>query len=113
MPRYYNKTRGPLPLSLPSGTTVVAAKSFIDIDRKDEGCSSVAKYVKKGFLAPPKRRPAPAPAPAPEKPEPAPVVAVASPEPEPAEPASEPELEPSSSEEEKSSKKKSRKRTRR
>ena len=65
MPRYYNRTRGPLPLSLPSGPTVVASKSYIDIDRTDEGCSAVAKYVQKGFLIPPKRSPVPTPPPAP------------------------------------------------
>ena len=104
MPLYYNKTRGPLPLSLPSGSTVVAPKSFIDISRTDEGCSSVAKYVKKGLLVAPKLRPVSEP--------------VAAVDPAPAPPAPEPEVEPSSSDEEaesseSSSKKKSRKRTRR
>lgn len=57
MPRYYNKTRGPLPLELPSGSTVVSAKSYIDIARSDEGCAAVTRYVKKGLLKPPTIRP--------------------------------------------------------
>ena len=57
MPKYYNKLRSPLPLQLPSGSTVVKPKSFIDISRSDEGCSSVVRYVKKGFLVPPRTRP--------------------------------------------------------
>lgn len=77
MPRYYNKTRGPLPLSLTSGSTVVAAKSYVELSREDEGCASVVRYVKKDMLVPPKFRAelspviatapvsAPAPAPAP------------------------------------------------
>ena len=85
MPRYYNKTRGPLCLSLPSGSTVIAAKTYMDISPTDEGCASVGRYVRKGFLAAPKIRPASVEAAAP-----APV-----PEPDP-----EPETEPASEEEE-------------
>ena len=81
MPLYYNKTRGPLPLELRSGSRVVAPKSAIDIAPEDEGSASVVRYVRKGFLVPPRHRPAavvpvvvapkPVPAPAP-KPAPAP-----------------------------------------
>lgn len=56
MPLYYNKTRGPLPLEMPSGSTVVSAKSFIDIAREDEGCGSVVRAVRKGFLIAPVQR---------------------------------------------------------
>jgi len=88
MPRYYNKTRGPLPLSLPSGSTVAPAKGYIEIAREDEGCASVVRYVKKGLLAPPKlRAKAPVPTPAPVK-VPTPIIKS---EPTPA-PLPEPEL---------------------
>lgn len=56
MPRYYNKTRGPLPLELPSGSTVVTAKTYIDIARDEEGCGSVVRAVRKGFLVAPAQR---------------------------------------------------------
>jgi len=61
MPRYYNKTRGPLSLSLPSGPTVIAAKSFLEISREDAGCAAVTKYVQKGMLVPPKKPSVPPP----------------------------------------------------
>ena len=64
MPRYYNAKRSLLPLELPHGSTVVPAKSFIEIAREDEGHVSVVRAVNKKLLIPPKLRPAPAPKPA-------------------------------------------------
>lgn len=57
MPKYYNKLRSPLPLQLPSGSRIAPPKSYVDISISDEGCSSVVRYVKKGFLVPPRIRP--------------------------------------------------------
>lgn len=68
MPRYYNKTRSPLPLELPSGSRIAPAKSYVEIPLAEEGCASVVRSVKKGFLVPPLLRPEVAAAPAPSKP---------------------------------------------
>jgi len=122
MPRYYNKTRGPLPLSLSSGSTVVAAKSYVELSREDEGCASVVRYVKKNMLVPPKFRmelspptpviaPAPAPVPAP-APAPAPVIFEPE-EPVKLEASEDMEDMPSDPEEDGDSKKTRKKRTRR
>lgn len=57
MPRYFNKTRSPLPLELPvSGSMVVPPKSFIEIDASEEGSASVARSVQKGYLVAPSSR---------------------------------------------------------
>ena len=103
MPRYYNPKRGPLPLELNyAGSTIVPAKSYIEIAREDEGSASVVRYVKKGLLIPPKIRPAPPPKPV--------AVPVAEPAPEP-DPIL--EAEPVKEESSPKPKSKSRKRTRR
>jgi hypothetical protein len=87
MPRYYNPKRGPLPLELNhAGSTIVPAKSFVEIAREDEGSASVVKYVRKGLLVPPKLRPTPKPVAV------APVVAAPTPAPKP-DPVVEPEAE--------------------
>jgi hypothetical protein len=87
MPIYFNRTRGPLPLELRSGSCVVPPKGSIDIAPADEGSASVVRYVKKGLLIPPRIRPAPAPkpapAPAPKEPKAAPVAPKPEPKPEP------------------------------
>ena len=71
MPRYYIRTRGPLPLELThAGSMIIAPKSYVEISREDEGCATVRRLVNKGLLVAPKLRP-PAPATAPaSKPEP-------------------------------------------
>lgn len=56
MPRYYNKLRTPLTLQLPSGTAIVAPKSYIELSPSEEVCSSVVKRVKQNKLVPPKVR---------------------------------------------------------
>ena len=98
MGRYYNKTRGPLGLSLVSGkSTSVPPKTWIEIDPSDEGSPSVINYLRKGFLhrAPDRPRPSEVEA----KEEAAPEVSAASEkQPQPAADGSKPE--PSGAEEE-------------
>lgn len=106
MPIYFNRTRGPLPLELRSGSRVVPPKGSIDISPEDEGSASVVRYVKKGFLIAPRIRPPVEPKKAPQKPEPTPAPAPkAAPAPKPAakpapapkaeiKPAPAPELKP-------------------
>jgi hypothetical protein len=51
MGRYYNKTRGPLGLSLLSGKAAsVPPKTWVELDPADEGSPSVINYIRKGFL---------------------------------------------------------------
>lgn len=51
MTRYYNPSRGPIPYSLPGGRAgVVPGKSYVEIDRRDEGCASVQALVRKKRL---------------------------------------------------------------
>jgi outer membrane biosynthesis protein TonB len=91
MPKYYNKSRGPLPLKLNSGKSgSIAPKSWVTIDPEDECSPMVNRYKKKGLLvrqkimdeAEPQKAPPP---PEPEAPEPetAPEAPKEAPAPEP------------------------------
>lgn len=85
MANYYNTTRGPISVSLSSGKEMsIPPKSWIEIDRADEGSASLVSMVSKGFLvrsavadapAAPAPAPVPAPAPAPAEEKAAPPVA--------------------------------------
>jgi hypothetical protein len=91
MARYYNKSRGPLALTLRDGRcTVARPKEWIEIEPRDEGSSSVIFYRRKGVLhRAPDSSEAPVEASPPEVPEPGvpqPTESVkAEPEPEPEE----------------------------
>jgi hypothetical protein len=51
MGRYYNKTRGILPVTLASGAPLsVPAKSWVTIPVSEENSSSIANAVRRGFL---------------------------------------------------------------
>jgi hypothetical protein len=61
MSRYYNATRGPLALALPSGKSLsIPPKKWVEIVPGDEGSASLVALVRKGFLV---RSKVPSPAP--------------------------------------------------
>ena len=84
MASYFNKTRGPVNVSLRDGTPqFVGPKATVDIAPEDDGSASLHAAVRRGLLIRLKEK-APRPAPAPEKQVPA----------EPPPPPPEPEAEP-------------------
>jgi len=50
MARYYNKTRGTVPLTLNGRSVLVGGKSYIDIAESDEGAPALVTAVSKGIL---------------------------------------------------------------
>jgi hypothetical protein len=78
MAKYYNKTRGPLAVSLSSGASaIIPPKTWVEIDAADAGSPDMISLVGRGYLvkskveelsapAEPVAPEAPVPAPAPE-----------------------------------------------
>lgn len=62
MPRFYNRSKTPLALSLPGKrSTSVPPKSWVDLSEEDAGCEAVSKALKKKMLLRAKNdKPAPA-----------------------------------------------------
>lgn len=51
MARYYNTTRGPIPLSLSGNRSMsIPPKSWVELDAKDETTAALIAEVKKGHL---------------------------------------------------------------